>query len=70
MYTGRDVEVMLAAREKHIREEEARECLAIARSYAGSWLSPTADEIVTALERRVNEHAPQKLPELKKSVGP
>lgn len=39
------------------REDEARECLAIARNYAGSWLSPTADEIVTALERRVNEHA-------------
>jgi len=38
-------------------EDAARECLTIAKNYAGSWCSPTADEIVTALERRVMEHA-------------
>lgn len=51
-----------SASEEKIREDEARECLALAKNYAGSWCSLTADLIVTAIERRVQSHWPKKLP--------
>ena len=52
---------LLSARteERRIREDEARECLRIARNEAGSWLSPTAEDICIQIERRINEHADQ-----------